>query len=303
LASSPARKRAVAASRSVSEVAAKRPAHNYALRLAESVEDTNVAEDNFALRMSEAVRAIEAAQSDAPPSAPRAHGRKPAAVAAPTVPPARAPVGVNGLAAWLATLDKMPPIRLPIGPAIRWRYGLPALIAVVVVMVFVSRPSARVDAQAVRLPTPDTYPVQLEAPLFTNSPSAQVAAAAAPADQPAQPIGVPEPATGGFDLVDIGVKLIAVLGLAYGCLMLLKRAGLGGGTSVRGGSTQGMRVVSSLALAPNRSVHVIRVPGGKTLLVGATPNAVNLIADLGDLAEDETPDTASFIDVLKGKLT
>ena len=66
MASGPARKRAVAVARAVSEVAAKRPAtrvrrtapnvvvdeapaHNYALRLAESVEDTNVAEDNFAL--------------------------------------------------------------------------------------------------------------------------------------------------------------------------------------------------------------------------------------------------------------
>jgi flagellar biogenesis protein FliO len=41
-----------------------------------------------------------------------------------------------------------------------------------------------------------------------------------------------------------------------------------------------VRVVSSIALAPNRSVHVIQVPGGKTLLVGATPTAVNLLAEL-----------------------
>jgi hypothetical protein len=47
---------------------------------------------------------------------------------------------------------------------------------------------------------------------------------------------------------------------------------------------------------------VIKVPGGRTLLVGATPNAVNLLADLGDLAADETPDAGSFFDVLKGKV-
>jgi flagellar biogenesis protein FliO len=57
-----------------------------------------------------------------------------------------------------------------------------------------------------------------------------------------------------------------------------------------------------LALAPNRSVHVIKVPGGRTLLVGATPNAVNLIADLGEVGEDETPEANSLFDVLKGRV-
>jgi flagellar biogenesis protein FliO len=64
----------------------------------------------------------------------------------------------------------------------------------------------------------------------------------------------------------------------------------------------GMRLVSSLALAPNRTVHVITVSGGRTLLVGATPNAVNLIADLGELAETDDAEAASFFDVLKGKI-
>ena len=49
-------------------------------------------------------------------------------------------------------------------------------------------------------------------------------------------------------------------------------------------------------------MHVIKVPGGRTLLVGATPNAVNLIADLGEVGEDETPEASSFFDVLKGKV-
>ena len=69
-----------------------------------------------------------------------------------------------------------------------------------------------------------------------------------------------------------------------------------------GGGTPAMRVVASLALAPNRSVHVLKVPGGKTLLLGATPNQVNLIADLGELADDESPEATSFFDVLKGKI-
>jgi flagellar protein FliO/FliZ len=114
---------------------------------------------------------------------------------------------------------------------------------------------------------------------------------------------VQEPAGLGFDFVDVGIKLIAVLALAYGSLMVLKKVGIGGtGASTAGGSAQSLRVISSLALAPNRSVHLIRVPGGKTLLVGATPNAVNLLADLGELADGETPQAPSFVDALKGKL-
>jgi flagellar biosynthetic protein FliO len=196
-------------------------------------------------------------------------------------------------------LDKLPPIHLPIGPAISWRLGLPVLIGLVALVVVVSRTSGHADAQGVRLPAQETYAVQQEAPLFTDAAQAQPAA---PAAQPA--IGVPEPSGLGFDAADIAFKLIAVLALAYASLLLLKRVGVGGASVARTGG-QGMRVLSSLTLAPNRSVHVLKVPGGKTLLVGATPNQVNLIADLGDLPEDEVGENAeatSFFDVLKGKI-
>jgi len=128
------------------------------------------------------------------------------------------------------------------------------------------------------------------------SSSAGATTAAAPA------LGVQDPGGLGFDAADIAFKLIAVLALAYGSLYLLKRFSVGGSAAAKSGSTPGMRVVSSLALAPNRSVHVLKVPGGKTLLVGATPNQVNLIADLGELADEESPEATSFFDVLKGKI-
>jgi flagellar biogenesis protein FliO len=189
----------------------------------------------------------------------------------------------------------LPPIRLPIGPPIPWRLGLPALVALVVLMGVTSRLSAGADAPGAPLPAQQTYPVQNEAPLFTDARQTQAPAA--------QPLGVPESSAPGFDVMDIGIKLVAVLALAYGSLVLLKRARFGGATAASpGASPQSLRVVSSLALAPNRSVHAIKVAGGRTLLVGATPNAVNLIADLGELAETETPEAASFFDVLKGKL-
>jgi hypothetical protein len=50
-------------------------------------------------------------------------------------------------------------------------------------------------------------------------------------------------------------------------------------------------------------VHVLKVPGGKSLLVGATPNQINLIAELGDVADDDLPEAANFFDVLKGRLS
>jgi flagellar biogenesis protein FliO len=294
------------------------PVTNYALRLTEgSAEDDDVwvapvrpraaavaeasaAESSFEARMSEALRAISAAQGDTAPQ----------------------PKPKSSIASWFKSLDKMPPIRLPIGPLVPWRVGLPAMIALIAVMFFVARPdTSRADGQGTKLPAQETYAVQQKAPLFNAARAESPATDAAPADPSAdapspaaaplpttavpakpQPIGVPESAGASFDFLDVGFKLVAVLALAYGSLVLLKRAGLGNGASAAGTPQQSMKVVSSLALAPNRSVHVIRVPGGRTLLVGATPNAVNLLADLGELAEDATPEASSFLDALKGKL-
>jgi len=314
-----ARKRPVSASRSVADkrpsvrprraasapapvLADETPTPNYALRLTEGLDDEAplastsrrglrsaapaAEDDTFALRLNEALQAISSAQTDKVETAP----------------------SPRSSGSWFEALDKLPPIRLPIGPAIPWKLGLPALVAAVVLMGVMSRSAARADAPGVTLPTQPTYAVQQEAPLFARAqptevaaPSAQPTEVAAPA---AQPLGVQDPGGMGFDFMDIAIKLAAVLGLAYGSLMLLKRVGVGGtaGGLKAGGSSQAMRVVSSLALAPNRSVHVIKVPGGRTLLVGATPNAVNLLADLGELAEDHTPDAASFFDVLKGRV-
>jgi flagellar biogenesis protein FliO len=269
-----ARKRAVPAARPKAPRAAPKrptvledeaPTTNYALRLTEGLdEEPTVAEapDTFALRLSQALDAINSHHT--PP---------------PTPEPAPSPETprVNG---WLASLEKLPPIRLPIGPAIPWRIGLPLLVALVVGMGLMSRAASQADPQGVKLPAQQTYPVQQEAPLFATPVAAQ------PTPQPTpQTIGVSDTAANsGFDLGDVAIKLIAVLGLAYASLMLLKRFGVGGmGGSSRGsGDDPDLRVLTSIALAPNRSVHVIQVPGGKTLLVGATPTSVNLLTELDD---------------------
>jgi len=190
-------------------------------------------------------------------------------------------------------------------------------------MIFVGRPSARADAQGTRLPSQETYAVQQEAPLFaSNAQAAQPvqAAAAQPlqaaasqpvqaaASQPvqaaaSQPIGVPEPSTGSFDFFDVGFKLIAVLALAYGSLMLLKRAGLGGSAAARAGG------------AIQRHAHCCRACAGAEPKCARAQGARwqnaagRRHAQLGepdrrprDLPEDETPEAASFFDALKGKI-
>jgi len=43
---------------------------------------------------------------------------------------------------FLQALDKLPPIKLPVGPAIPWRIGLPLLVALSVVMLVMSRPGS-----------------------------------------------------------------------------------------------------------------------------------------------------------------
>jgi flagellar biogenesis protein FliO len=199
--------------------------------------------------------------------------------------------------ALLEALDRLPPIRLPIGPPIPWRYGLPGLVALVVCMAVLSRPTAHAESSSgFKLPAEsETYSVTQDSPLFTNA-----------QQKPSQPIGVPEPPGLGMDLVDLTLKLVAVLALAYGSLTLLKRLGVGGAvaTTPPGGSTttEGLRVMQSLVLAPNRSVHVVRAPDGKTLLLGATPGQVNLIAELGEVPEASAGPSPSFLDVLAGKL-
>jgi flagellar biogenesis protein FliO len=266
-----------------------------------------------------AAKAVKHAPAPVAPAPPAPVEREPAPAVKAARPAVRAPEPVvdqlvldeldlqirklKGLAALLAALDKLPPIRLPVGPPIPWRIGLPMLLALIAVMFFFSRPVIQTEPTGVRLPAQDTYPVQQDAPLFANShPETPVPVVPAAASKP---IGTAEPAAAGVDFFDLGIKFVAVLALAYGSLMLLKRFGFGGAASTHsGGSTAAVRVVHSLVLAPNRTVHVLRIPGGKSLLVGATPTQVNLIADLGELDDEALASEAgsSFFDVLAGKL-
>jgi flagellar biogenesis protein FliO len=209
-----------------------------------------------------------------------------------------APPSTNRWKLALKGLDGLPPIRLPLGPAIPWRFGLPGLLGLVLVMLVLGRPAAHAESSSngFKLPAEsETYAVTQDSPLFTKS-----------QQQVAQPIGVAEPAGLSVDVLDLSLKLIAVLALAYGSLVVLRRLGIGGagsaGSHGPSTSTEGLRVLSTVALAPNRSIHVVRAPDGKTLLLGATPGQVNLLAELGDVPEVEAGGSGSFLDILTSKL-
>jgi flagellar biogenesis protein FliO len=201
----------------------------------------------------------------------------------------------------LRALDGLPPIRLPLGPSIPWRFGVPGLVALVAVMLLLGRPTAHAESSnsnTFKLPAEsETYAVTQDSPLFAKTQQQQAET---------KSIGVAEPAGLNVDVLDLSLKLVAVLALAYGSLVLLKRLGIGGAGSGTSGShsssVEGLRVISTLALAPNRSIHVVRAPDGKTLLLGATPGQVNLIAELGDVPDVETGGSGSFLDILTSKL-
>jgi flagellar biogenesis protein FliO len=205
----------------------------------------------------------------------------------------------NRLKLALKAIDGLPPIKLPVGPAIPWRLGLPGLVALVALMFVLGRPTAHAQSSSNSFKLPaesETYAVTQDSPLFARTQQ----------QQQQQPIGVAEPAGLNVDVLDLTLKLVAVLAVAYGSLVVLKRLGIGGAGSrsvTSGGtSTEGLRVMSTLALAPNRSIHVVRAPDGKTLLLGATPGQVNLIAELGDVPELEAGGSGSFLDILTSKL-
>ncbi len=109
------------------------------------------------------------------------------------------------------------------------------------------------------------------------------------------------------------LRLGLALALVLGVILALQWAARRFGQGARG--TDGIRVVSQRSLGPKLSLAVIEV-GGRTLLIGLSPNGVAPVADLtassvGGAAKatapeptpEPTPETPrSFRDELEGKL-
>lgn len=175
----------------------------------------------------------------------------------------------------LGLLDAMPPIQLPFGLRLAWPYAVPLAMCLLVLMVVLGLPSE----------TATTKPI-----LGTDG----------------APLGVPEPAGLGFNVFDLVAKLLLILALLYGSLALLKRATGVGGRAGAGAltPTESLRVLSTLQLGPNRTVHVIRAPGGRSFMVGSTPGQVNLIAELDAVPELSLnePTAPTFLQILNDRL-
>lgn len=103
----------------------------------------------------------------------------------------------------------------------------------------------------------------------------------------------------GRVILDLAWKLMVVLGVAYAALYALR------GLMVRQGGLPGrkgaLRVLESTTLAPNRSIHLVRV-AGKVIVVGSTPEQVTALAEIDDpeelarIAAESAPTFAARLD-------
>jgi flagellar biosynthetic protein FliO len=113
------------------------------------------------------------------------------------------------------------------------------------------------------------------------------------------------PATGGSnwwgDVPGLMLRLVLVLGLAYGSLRLLNYFTRSG--KLGGAQGKALEVVDHLNLGQNRSIYLVRV-SGRVLVVGATGNQLNLLSrmTLDDLPEDVRTRAPNFTSQLHTRL-
>jgi flagellar protein FliO/FliZ len=86
----------------------------------------------------------------------------------------------------------------------------------------------------------------------------------------------------GKVLLDLFLKLVVVLGIAWVAIYILSKF-KGTGGPLPGARKGHMKVLESVNLGPNRSVHLVRV-GEKVLVVGSTPEQVNTLGEIDDPA-------------------
>ncbi len=128
---------------------------------------------------------------------------------------------------------------------------------------------------------------------FTPPPTAAPAATSVPAatptaaeflpdyDSTADPVTAAETDNRSFWQIalDMGVKLLLVIGLVYATLLGLRWLQKFKNPLGEGGAT--IQVLETVGLAPGRSLHLI-VVGEKTLLLGSTEQNISLLSELAD---------------------
>ena len=98
--------------------------------------------------------------------------------------------------------------------------------------------------------------------------------------------------------------LVVVLGAIYGIHWFLKKYGQGKGNGLVTGSTDAIEVMATTPLAPNRSLHLVRV-GQEMVLIGATENSISRIGaiDAQQLATQAAGGPPEFQLALQGALS
>ena len=115
-----------------------------------------------------------------------------------------------------------------------------------------------------------------QAPQAIEATADSAAAPAAPLAWPAPEAaaeGAPEVSLAGL-LVKVGLGLSFVVGLAWGCVFLLKRSAVGQQLAPSGG---GIRVLERSFLAPKRAIYLVEV-GDRTLALGVTEQSINVLS-------------------------
>ena len=142
--------------------------------------------------------------------------------------------------------------------------------------------------QGVLSPPPAPAPTATTAPQATPAPTAFLPDYDSTAD-PA--LAAAETDTRPFWQIalDMGVKLLLVIGLVYATLMGLRWLQKFKNPMGNGGAT--IQVLETVGLAPGRSLHLV-VVGEKTLLLGSTEQNIAMLSELAD-AHISLPEEAS----------
>lgn len=142
--------------------------------------------------------------------------------------------------------------------------------AIIVLIVTGLRAGLFDDTPAIRRPAvPTAAPTAPGAPAATSQPGAGLTGG--------------EPADWSGAALDIMLKLVAVLALAYLALAALRRYTGGAALGKRGGT---VKVLETATLAPNRLLYLVRA-GDRKLLLGVTPTQITALTTWWEVEDTE----------------
>lgn len=98
-------------------------------------------------------------------------------------------------------------------------------------------------------------------------------------------------------LVSLGIGLLAVIAIIYGCVWIIRRM-----NGMTGMNNQAIKVVSVMALGARERIALIEV-GGQQILVGITPSAIRTLHVFDEPVVDASnPPSGDFARRLQGMI-